>query len=66
MPGLSRSQTAPALADGRKALPEFVTHCARSEPKGQATPALRGVGNLEEFTERHWLTLNPGPVHYPY
>jgi hypothetical protein len=24
-----------------------------------------GVANLEEFTERRWLTLNPGPVHYP-
>jgi hypothetical protein len=22
--------------------------------------------NLEEFTERRWLTLNPGAVHYPY
>ena len=25
-----------------------------------------GDANLEEFTERRWLTLNPGPVHYPY
>jgi hypothetical protein len=25
-----------------------------------------GEANLEEFTERRWLTLNPGPVHYPY
>ena len=25
-----------------------------------------GDANLEEFTERRWLTLNPGQVHYPY
>ena len=24
-----------------------------------------GDANLEEFTERRWLTLNPGQVHYP-
>ncbi len=22
--------------------------------------------NIEEFTERRWLTVNPGPAHYPY
>jgi benzaldehyde dehydrogenase (NAD) len=25
-----------------------------------------GDANLEEFTERRWLTVNPGHAHYPY
>jgi benzaldehyde dehydrogenase (NAD) len=25
-----------------------------------------GDANLEEFTERRRLTINPGQVHYPY
>ena len=25
-----------------------------------------GDSNIEEFTERRWLTVNPGPAHYPY
>jgi benzaldehyde dehydrogenase (NAD) len=25
-----------------------------------------GEANLEEFTQRRWLTVAPGPVHYPY
>ena len=25
-----------------------------------------GGANIEEFTERRWLTVNPGPAHYPY
>jgi len=25
-----------------------------------------GDANIEEFTERRWLTVNPGPAHYPY
>jgi benzaldehyde dehydrogenase (NAD) len=25
-----------------------------------------GDANIEEFTERRWLTVSPGPAHYPY
>jgi hypothetical protein len=25
-----------------------------------------GDSNIEEFIERRWLTVNPGPAHYPY
>jgi benzaldehyde dehydrogenase (NAD) len=25
-----------------------------------------GDANIDEFTERRWLTVNPGPAHYPY
>jgi hypothetical protein len=25
-----------------------------------------GDANIEEFTERRWPTVNPGPAHYPY
>jgi benzaldehyde dehydrogenase (NAD) len=25
-----------------------------------------GDANIEEFTQRRWLTVNPGPAHYPY
>jgi len=25
-----------------------------------------GDANIEEFTERRWLTVTPGPAHYPY
>jgi len=25
-----------------------------------------GDSNIEEFTERRWLTVTPGPAHYPY
>jgi len=25
-----------------------------------------GDSNIEEFTGRRWLTVNPGPAHYPY
>jgi benzaldehyde dehydrogenase (NAD) len=25
-----------------------------------------GDSNIEEFTERRWLTITPGPAHYPY
>jgi hypothetical protein len=47
-------------------------------PQDEASAPFGGIGqsglggrsggdaNLEEFTERRWLTLNPGAVHYPY
>jgi hypothetical protein len=25
-----------------------------------------GDPKIKEFTERRWLTVNPGPAHYPY
>jgi benzaldehyde dehydrogenase (NAD) len=25
-----------------------------------------GDANIEEFTERRWLTVNTAPAHYPY
>jgi benzaldehyde dehydrogenase (NAD) len=25
-----------------------------------------GDSNIDEFTERRWLTVTPGPAHYPY
>jgi benzaldehyde dehydrogenase (NAD) len=25
-----------------------------------------GDANIEEFTERRWLTVNTEPAHYPY
>jgi len=25
-----------------------------------------GDANIEEFTERRWLTVNSAPAHYPY
>jgi benzaldehyde dehydrogenase (NAD) len=36
--------------------------------RGQSGPGGRSGGdaNLEEFTERRWLTVTPGPAHYPY
>jgi hypothetical protein len=34
-----------------------VSSTARSAP-----PAA----NIEEFTERRWLTVNNAPAHYPY
>jgi benzaldehyde dehydrogenase (NAD) len=34
----------------------------QSGPGGQSG----GDANIEEFTERRWLTVTPGPAHYPY
>ena len=27
---------------------------------------VNGDANIEEFTERRWLTVNSAPAHYPY
>jgi benzaldehyde dehydrogenase (NAD) len=55
-----------------------MVHVNDATPQDEASAPFGGIGqsglggraggdaNLEEFTERRWLTLNPGPVHYPY
>jgi benzaldehyde dehydrogenase (NAD) len=55
-----------------------MVHVNDATPQDEATAPFGGVGqsglggrsggdaNLEEFTERRWLTVNPGAVHYPY
>ena len=55
-----------------------MVHVNDATPQDEAAAPFGGIGqsglggraggdaNLEEFTERRWLTLNPGPVHYPY
>jgi benzaldehyde dehydrogenase (NAD) len=55
-----------------------MVHVNDATPQDEATAPFGGIGqsglggrsggdaNLEEFTERRWLTVNPGVVHYPY
>jgi benzaldehyde dehydrogenase (NAD) len=55
-----------------------MVHVNDATPQDEATAPFGGIGqsglggrsggdaNLEEFTERRWLTVNPGEVHYPY
>ena len=55
-----------------------MVHVNDATPQDEAAAPFGGIGqsglggraggdaNLEEFTERRWLTLNPGPVHYPH
>ena len=55
-----------------------MVHVNEATPQDEATAPFGGIGqsglggrpggdaNLEEFTERRWLTINPGSVHYPY
>ncbi|HEY6496680.1 MAG TPA: aldehyde dehydrogenase family protein [Trebonia sp.] len=55
-----------------------MAHVNDATPQDEASAPFGGIGqsglggraggdaNLEEFTERRWLTLNPGPLHYPY
>jgi benzaldehyde dehydrogenase (NAD) len=55
-----------------------MVHVNDATPQDEALAPFGGVGqsglggrsggdsNLEEFTERRWLTVNPGPAHYPY
>jgi benzaldehyde dehydrogenase (NAD) len=55
-----------------------MVHVNDATPQDEATSPFGGIGqsglggrsggdaNLEEFTERRWLTVNPGTVHYPY
>jgi len=55
-----------------------MVHVNDATPQDEAAAPFGGIGqsglggrsggdaNLEEFTERRWLTVNPGSVHYPY
>jgi benzaldehyde dehydrogenase (NAD) len=55
-----------------------MAHVNDATPQDEASAPFGGIGqsglggrsggdaNLEEFTERRWLTINPGQVHYPY
>ena len=55
-----------------------MVHVNDATPQDEASAPFGGIGqsglggrsggdaNLEEFTERRWLTINPGQVHYPY
>jgi benzaldehyde dehydrogenase (NAD) len=55
-----------------------MVHVNDATPQDEAPAPFGGIGqsglggrsggdaNLEEFTERRWLTVNPGRVHYPY
>ncbi len=55
-----------------------MVHVNDATPQDEAAAPFGGIGqsglggrsggdaNLDEFTERRWLTINPGPVHYPY
>jgi benzaldehyde dehydrogenase (NAD) len=55
-----------------------MVHVNDATPQDEALAPFGGIGqsglggrsggnaNLEEFTERRWLTVNPGAVHYPY
>jgi len=55
-----------------------MVHVNDATPQDEALAPFGGIGqsglggrsggdaNLEEFTERRWLTVNPLPVHYPY
>jgi benzaldehyde dehydrogenase (NAD) len=55
-----------------------MVHVNDATPQDEAPAPFGGIGqsglggrsggdaNLEEFTERRWLTVNPGSVHYPY
>ncbi len=55
-----------------------MVHINDATPQDEALAPFGGLGasglggrsggdaNLEEFTQRRWLTVAPGPVHYPY
>jgi benzaldehyde dehydrogenase (NAD) len=55
-----------------------MVHVNDATPQGEALAPFGGIGqsglgggsggdsNIEEFTERRWLTVTPGPAHCPY
>ena len=55
-----------------------MVHVNDATPQDEALAPFGGIGqsglggrsggdaNIEEFTERRWLTVTPGPAHYPY
>jgi hypothetical protein len=57
-----------ALADPDQDQVRFAEIGKRLPSIGQSGLGGRSGGdsNIEEFTEHGWLTVNPGPAHYPY
>jgi benzaldehyde dehydrogenase (NAD) len=55
-----------------------MVHVNDATPQDEALAPFGGIGqsglggrsggdaNIEEFTERRWLTVNSAPAHYPY
>jgi benzaldehyde dehydrogenase (NAD) len=55
-----------------------MVHVNDATPQDEALAPFGGIGqsglggraggdaNIDEFTERRWLTVTPGPAHYPY
>jgi benzaldehyde dehydrogenase (NAD) len=55
-----------------------MVHVNDATPQDEAPAPFGGIGqsglgvrsggdaNIEEFTERRWLTVNTEPAHYPY
>ena len=55
-----------------------MVHVNDATPQDEALAPFGGIGqsglggrsggdaNIEEFTERRWLTVNTEPAHYPY
>jgi len=55
-----------------------IVHVNDATPQDEALAPFGGTGqsglggrsggdaNIEEFTERRWLTVNSAPAHYPY
>jgi benzaldehyde dehydrogenase (NAD) len=55
-----------------------MVHVNDATPQDEASAPFGGIGrsglggrsggdaNPEEFTERRWLAVTPGPVHHPY
>ncbi len=79
--GLVNSVLTADLARGMRVarrLRAGMVHVNDATPQDEALAPFGGMGasglggrsggdaNLEEFTQRRWLTVAPGPVHYPY
>ena len=43
-----------------------MVHMNDATPQDEALAPFGGDANIEEFTERRWLTVNSAPAHYPY
>ena len=79
--GLVNSVLTADLARGMRVARQLragMVHVNDATPQDEALAPFGGMGasglggrsggdaNLEEFTQRRWLTVAPGPVHYPY
>jgi len=61
-----------------KRLPKAEGRLGGSDAAGRGAGPFGGIGqsglggrsggdaNIDEFTERRWLTVNTAPAHYPY